>query len=247
MNTTRRFLSLSLIICLIALSLPVQVMAGECTHIIEGWSYTNTVRPNSMIAWSIVGHIRFIHNNSDIPYHNATITDAYMNVQANGSIHIDVYRTYLSDDRRWIAYELMTEMDFIAQPIVGLNRSIAMPYLNGRVLFGDTVYLWAPSIVVLITNLENYTINVAVISATYWDVYFVEDSVVSTTDETETTEQPVNETVLPTTTIVPTTTDGDNVVSIWTIIGGVVVVVEGIMIAVLGRLIIRKRRMMSET
>jgi len=247
MNSTRGFLSLSLIICLIALSLPVQVMAGECTHFIEVKDYTNTIRPNSMLARSIAGYIMFRENNSYIPYHNATITDVYMNVQANGSIHIDVYRTYLSDDRRYIAYELMTEMDFIAQPIVGLNRSIAMPYLNGNVLFGDEAYLWTPSIVVLITNLENYTINVVVISTAYWDVYFVEDDVVSTTDETETTEPPVNETVLPTTTIVPTTTDGDNAVSIWTIIGGVVVVVEGIMIAVLRRLIIRKRRTMSAT
>jgi len=240
----KRFLSLVLIICLIALSLPVQVMAGECTHFIEVRDYNNTIRPNSMITGAIVGYVKFKNNNSDIPYYNATITNAYMNVQTNGSMHVDVYRTYLGVDINHMAYEFMTEMDFIAQPGVGVNSSIPLPYLDNYTLFGSNVYTWTPCIVVLMTNLENYTINVEVIAMTYWDVYFVEDDVVLTTDETETTEtteQADDETESSTTTI-PITTNGGTVISMWTIIGGFIVVVEGIVITVLVRSIMRKRR-----
>ena len=247
MNNMKRFLSLTLIICLIGLSLPVQVMAEESTNVVIRKHYTNVLNPNSMIPYGVVGYVHFSNNHSGIPYHNATITNAYMNVQVNGSIHVDIYRTYWNGNMSCVAFEFMGEVDLIAQPGVGLNMSIALPHVNGYILFGDEFYVWTPSIVLLITNLESYTINLDITVITCWDVYFVEDGVVVTTDETETTEtteQTDWETVLPTTTI-PITTNGGDGVSIWTIITGTVVIGEFVMMAILGRLIVLKRRKMD--
>jgi len=237
----KRYLGLFLIVWLIGLSLPVQVMAGGYTNFVNVKHYTNVLKPNSMIPYAVAGYVYFRNNHSDVPYYNTTIIDAYMNVQANGSIHVDIYRTYLSGNISGIAFEFMQEMDLIAEPCGGLNGSIRLPYLNGHILFGDTVYFWAPSIVLLITNLESYTINLDMTVVTCWNVYFVEDDIVLTTDETETTEQSGNETEIPTTTTTDTTVIRGEP-SIWTIISGVIVAGECIMIAVLRKLIIQKRR-----
>jgi len=242
----KRFLGLFLILCLIGLSLPPQVMAGECVSFTKVWCYATAIQTDSMVAYGILGYINFRSNGSDVPFYNATITDIYIHVQGNGSAHIDVYRTYLNkyENMSSIAYEFIVEMDLIAQPVVGVNTSVSLPYLNGGTVFGDSVSLWKPSLVLLINNLENYTISLEMMAVTYWDVYFIEDDVVSTTNETETietTEQPVNETEMPTSITTDTTVIRD-APSIWTIISGVIVAGECIMIAVLRKLIIRKRR-----
>lgn len=241
----KRYLSILLIICLISLSLPAQVMAEESVSFTEVKCYTNTIRTNSMIAYGILSYINFRSNGSDVPFHNATITDIYINVQGNGSMHIDVYRTYLSEYENisLIAFEFMIEMDLIAQPVVGLNTSVALPYLNGETAFNGSILPWRPNLVLLITNLENYTISLEMTTITYWDVYFVDD-VVSTTNETETIEtiEPVdNETEIPTS-ITSNGVVGGDIPSIWTIIMGTIVIGEFVIMIILGRLIMCQRR-----
>jgi hypothetical protein len=244
----KRFLKLILIICLVSLSLPVQVVAGECTNFVNVKHYTDVLDPNSMISYGVVGYVYFTNNHSNISYYNATIIDAYMNVQANGSIHIDIYKTHWSGNTSRITFEFMRGMDLIAQPGVGLNESVALPYLNGHILFGDKFYVWTPSIVLLITNLASYTINLDMTVITCWNVYFVEDDVVLTTGEietTETTEQSTNETETVTTTTTSNIITKNATPSIWTIVMGVIVIGEFVTMTVIGKLIILKRREMN--
>ena len=234
----KRYLSILLIVCLVGLFLPVQVVAGECTSFTEARQYVSTIKPNCMISWGIVGYIIFKNDTSNIPYHNATIIDVYMNIQANGSMHMAVYKTYLNENRSQTGYELMMETNLIAQPIVGFNRSITLPYLNGHVSFDDGIHLWVPSMVVLVTNLENYTISLVLTTISYWDVYLAEDDVVSTTNETETIE--TTEPISTTSNVVV----GGDTPSIWTIIMGTIVIGEFVIMMILGRLIMCQRREM---
>ena len=247
MNKMKRFLSLILIICLVSLSLVPYVAAGECVSYIDEEHYSNTIRPNDMVPYIIMGYISLRSNGSSVSYYNATVMDAYAYIRTNGSIYVEVYRTRLNNNISSIAFELMGEWDFIvnpaAQPGDEVRISIALPYLNGHTIYDNNVYGWVPSIVLFISGLENYTIQLEMTTIAYWDVYFEGDDIpiIDGTETVNTTEQLDNETETSTTTT-SNVIVGGNPISIWTIVMGAAVTGECVMIAMLGRLIMRKRR-----